>query len=163
MKLLLVRHAKAEDHDHERWPDDSLRPLTARGIERFRESAKGLAKLVTPDVVVTSPFVRARQTASILHETAGWPEPRESQAVPDGAVGPLVVNHGMQSDATLAIVGHEPTLSHFVSQIVSGSGGAAVRMRPGAAALIEVYRDALPELSGELVWLLQPKVSGRIG
>lgn len=162
MKLLLIRHAKAEEHDPARWPEDSLRPLTDKGIERFNESAKGLAKLFTPGILLTSPFVRAVQTSEILHEAAGWPEPHQLDAIPQGTIAPLLINHCIESETSLAIVGHEPTLSMLVSTIVSDTDSAAIRMKPGAAALIEIYRDALPDLSGELTWLIQPKISGRI-
>ena len=62
-ELYLVRHAIAAERGSE-WPDDTKRPLTERGISRFKEAVKGLRHLdVTVDEIFTSPLVRARQTA----------------------------------------------------------------------------------------------------
>jgi phosphohistidine phosphatase len=65
-ELYLVRHAIAADRGSE-WPDDNKRPLTERGINRFKEAVKGLRHLdVQIDEIFTSPLVRARQTADLL-------------------------------------------------------------------------------------------------
>src|SRR3990170_3384504 len=70
-ELYLVRHAIAAVRGEE-WPDDDKRPLTARGVARFKEEVEGLGKLdVTVDEVFTSPLVRAKQTAELL--AAGLP------------------------------------------------------------------------------------------
>jgi len=64
--LYLVRHAVAEERGAD-WPDDSQRPLTAEGSKRWRREAHGLAALgARPDLILTSPFTRARQTADLL-------------------------------------------------------------------------------------------------
>src|SRR6185503_19145857 len=65
-ELYLVRHAIAAERGEE-WPDDTKRPLTERGIQRFREAAAGLKGLeVRIDEIFTSPLVRAKQTADLL-------------------------------------------------------------------------------------------------
>src|SRR5947209_13148449 len=65
-ELYLVRHGVAEERG-EKWPDDTKRPLTADGVERMRKAARGLERLdVQLDVILSSPLVRARQTAEIL-------------------------------------------------------------------------------------------------
>ena len=65
-ELYLVRHAVAAERGEE-WPDDSKRPLTARGIARFKEVVQGLNVLdVAIDEVFTSPLIRAKQTADVL-------------------------------------------------------------------------------------------------
>lgn len=120
--LYLVRHAIAEDRDATRWPDDSQRPLTAVGIERFRRAARGL-RTVVPSVerVISSPFVRAWQTAELLREEAGWPEPepgRELGADRDPSEpAALARQNGVSS---LALVGHEPQLSQLASLLTTG-------------------------------------------
>ncbi len=149
MKLLLVRHAKAEDHDSARWPSDSQRPLTQAGIEQFRESAKQLGKVVEPDALLTSPFVRAVQTAEILHTTAGWPQPEPVDEIANGEFSSLVDKHLHLGTRTLVIVGHEPTISAYISQLISIDHSANIRMQPGSAALLKI--DSAQ--SGELLWL----------
>src|SRR5436309_9518738 len=65
-ELYLIRHGLAEERG-DAWPDDSKRPLTEEGMSRLRKQARGLARLgVTIDVMLTSPLVRARQTAEII-------------------------------------------------------------------------------------------------
>ncbi len=154
MKLLLVRHAKAEEHDFSRWPDDSQRPLSQRGIEQFQRSAKRLGKLLEPDVVLVSPFVRAVHTAKILHKTAGWPEAEHVDAVARGEFAGLVNEHLGRGTGTLVLVGHEPSISSYLSQLVSRSLGATIRVRPGSAALLELESPA----SGELQWLAPTQI-----
>src|SRR5262245_41820779 len=68
-EIYVVRHAIAEMRG-EAWPDDSKRPLSEAGILRMRKNARGLLRLgVEIDVILTSPLVRARQTAEILAAT----------------------------------------------------------------------------------------------
>src|SRR5262245_29314051 len=65
-QLLLIRHGVAEERGPA-WPDDAKRPLTEEGIERLQKSARGLERLdVWIDIILTSPLVRARQTADIV-------------------------------------------------------------------------------------------------
>ena len=75
MEVFLVRHAIAHERNRRRWPDDSLRPLTAAGAQKFRKAARGLgACLPSAAVLLTSPYVRARETAAILASVAKRPK-----------------------------------------------------------------------------------------
>src|SRR5262249_39853543 len=76
MDLLIVRHAIALDPH--RWHEDAARPLSPAGIRRARKAAAGLKQLTKrPERLWTSPLMRARQTAQILTEVAGWPVAEE--------------------------------------------------------------------------------------
>lgn len=69
MQLLIIRHAVAVDRDDFTGDDDDLRPLTADGRRKMRRIATGLHRITArPDLLVTSPLVRARQTADIVGE-----------------------------------------------------------------------------------------------
>ena len=86
-ELYLVRHGLAEERG-EKWPDDTKRPLTEEGIVRMRKAARGLARLgVAVDVVLTSPLVRARQTADIVAAGIDQPARRDK---PLAAAAPAV-------------------------------------------------------------------------
>src|ERR1700757_4992074 len=87
MELLIVRHAIACERDARRWPDDGLRPLSARGAARAEPAARGLKRLAAvPLRVWVSPLRRARQTASILARYADWPDGEECvQLLPEAA------------------------------------------------------------------------------
>src|SRR6201989_3363574 len=88
MDLLIVRHAIAFERDRARWHDDATRPLSPAGIRRARKAAAGLKELTArPARLLTSPLVRAQQTASILTTVAGWPVAEEvTELSPDDPV-----------------------------------------------------------------------------
>jgi phosphohistidine phosphatase len=91
-QIILVRHAIAEPRDRARWPDDRKRPLTPHGRQRFRKAAAGLARwLPEMDLVLASPLTRARQTAAILREVAGWPAARISARLAPHGKSPAVL------------------------------------------------------------------------
>jgi phosphohistidine phosphatase len=159
MDVYLVRHAIAEERDASRWPDDSKRPLTAEGEERFRRAARGLRRLVPEiDVVLASPYVRAWHTAEILHEEAGWPSPeRASQLAPSfpHAAVELLKTHDVRS---IALVGHEPHLSELASLLVSGDENALrLELKKGGTVFLEF--DAPPAAAAAtLRWSVSPKI-----
>ncbi len=163
-ELLLVRHAPARKRDPLRWPGDARRPLSARGIQRFRRAAAGLERLVVPpEQVFCSPLLRARQTAAILREVAGWPAAR---ALPD--IGPgrdplrLLRRLGGEEGARIAIVGHEPGLSRLIALCVAGATARArFELRKGGVACIVFAGEPLAG-QGQLRWLLPPRVLRRL-
>ena len=76
MELILIRHARAFERDAAAWPDDSRRPLTENGRDQFARFAKRLRRVAPEvDLVESSGFVRAWQTALLLEEHARWPKP----------------------------------------------------------------------------------------
>ncbi len=154
MKLLLIRHGKAEDHDASKWPDDSQRPLSDQGVEQFRIAAKQLGEILIPDVLLSSPYVRAVQTAEILREVAGWPEPELSDEIVHGDYARLVDHHLQSGTGLLATVGHEPTISEYISGLITGGRHAYVRVRPGTAALLKLESAG----SGTLQWLAPTQI-----
>jgi phosphohistidine phosphatase len=158
MRLYLVRHAIAELRDAERWPVDGERPLTARGVRRFRRAARGVATLA-PRVerVLSSPFVRAWDTALILKREAGWPAPERCEVLQTSPAAEVMqVVQANRDAASLALVGHEPYLSAFGSYLLTGEeSGARLLLRKGAIACFLLADD--PDTRAELQWLLQPR------
>jgi len=139
--IYIVRHAIAEERDPDRWSDDAERPLSADGEKRFRRAARGLRVLVPEvDVVLSSPYVRAWRTAEILHEEAGWPPPEPSdllgasRAPADGldAIG------ARPEASSIAVVGHDPYLSHFISILLTGDFDAVrIDLKKGGVVRID--------------------------
>ena len=139
--IYIVRHAIAEERDADRWPDDAERPLSADGEKRFRRVARGLRVLVPEvDLVLSSPYVRAWRTAEILHEEAGWPSPESSdplgasRAPADGldAIG------ARPEASSIAVVGHEPYLSYFISILLTGDPDAVrIDLKKGGVVRID--------------------------
>ncbi len=160
MDLYLVRHAIAFNRDAGRWPDDSERPLTPDGEQRFRRAARGL-RILVPSVrlVMSSPFPRAWRTAELLTEEAGWPAPEPCPALEAGrsvseAMEALRPQAGSES---VALVGHEPNLSELASTVLTGSAGRLqLEMRKGGVALVRIEGDPRRG-SARLGWLLTPR------
>src|SRR6266542_4519154 len=113
MNLYLVRHAIAGAGDPNLWPDDSLRPLTKKGARKFRKAACGLGRFAPrPEVVLSSPYARAWQTAEILAEEVDWPDPIACDALKEYAPSHVMAALASHASAgTVALVGHEPYLS----------------------------------------------------
>lgn len=163
MKLYLVRHAVAYDRDYDRWPDDSLRPLTPEGEERFRGVAEEIGR-IAPEIprLFSSPFERAWRTAGILHEAAGWLEPEIFPAMePDIPPEKAAIALETLSDFdSVALVGHRPQLHELASYLLCGEGeGMEIRIKKGGALCIRFSGPPAPG-SGELLWLVTPKLLG---
>lgn len=158
IQLYLVRHAIAAERGP-KYPDDRLRPLTVAGQKKFAQSVPGLLEMgVVVDFVLTSPLVRARETAQIL--AAGLkPKPAiaEVEALAPGG-RPQAVLEAIKTHAKryrrLALVGHEPDLGELAARLLAARGN--VEFKKGGAALIEVS-GATPGGPGTLRWMLPPK------
>lgn len=158
--LYLVRHAIAQERDHARWPQDSLRPLTADGERRFRKAARGLASILPRNtVVLTSPFTRARQTADLLTSVARLPS--ATDFAPLGAEQPIdKVFDALapMKEQDLVLVGHEPSLGKLLMAALAGSEARfSVEFRKGGAACVSFRGKAIPG-RGTLIWHLTPKL-----
>lgn len=165
MDLYIVRHAEAHKRDADCWPDDSKRPLTQRGEERFRRAVGGITRLVPEvEVVLSSPFVRAWRTAELL-EQAGWPAPKGFEKL-EPECSPREVLHALVSYANLervALVGHRPGLHELASYLLTGQADdPRVQIKKGG--VLRLSFNGPPEGgAGYLEWLLTPKALRAIG
>lgn len=161
MLLYLVRHAVAFARDAQTWPDDRERPLTPRGIKRFRQAARGLRALnATVNVVLSSPAVRAWDTAIILERAAKWPSPLPCEALESGLspTAALAALQPYRAVNAVALVGHEPHMHELASLLLTGDGGrAAVEFRKGGVALLRLDDPAVPG-TATLLWHVTPKL-----
>src|SRR5580700_4335079 len=122
MELLIVRHAVACERDRQRWPSDGARPLSPAGIRRARKAASGLKEFSkAPDRLLTSPLVRARQTAQILTDIAGWPQAEEAPELSPGESAPAVLSLlGKVRGKLVAVVGYQPELGALLTACLLG-------------------------------------------
>jgi len=157
VKLLLVRHAAAVPSGTPGVPDDE-RPLTPEGASKFRVAAKGLARIARrPDVLLTSPLPRARATAEIAARAFKRIEPTVEPALAHGSVDEIMTALGKRpAGATIALVGHEPTLSMILARLLGAADGERLAFKKGGAALVDLPDG--PSAGGQLVWFLKPKV-----
>jgi phosphohistidine phosphatase len=162
-EVYLVRHAIAAERGEE-WPDDRMRPLTERGVERFKECVDGLVWLdVTIDEVFTSPLVRARQTAEYL--SAGLPSKppiKVLDALAPGHSPPKVIEQLAREarKRRVALVGHEPDLGELAAHLLGTR--RAVPFKKGAICRIDLEGLASSP-PGTLAWFLTPKALRKLG
>jgi phosphohistidine phosphatase len=160
LDLYLVRHAFAAHADPARWPDDAVRPLTEEGTTRFRAAARGLQRLVPAvDSVLSSGYARAWQTAELLHDDAGWPEPEECPALEAGRPASAALDLLQGSNAhSIALVGHEPYLSRLASLLCTGSEDALeLELKKGAVASL-AFAGPVEPARACLRWTVSPKI-----
>lgn len=159
MDVYLVRHAIAHERNATRWPNDALRPLTTAGMRKFRKAAAGLARFVPKTAAVfTSPYVRARETAAILAESAKFKAAVESAELVPGKP-PRAVFDLLRARRRTAVVlvGHEPDLSAWVSAALAVEPSRIKsEFKKGGAACLR-FEKAIGPGSATLVWLLPPR------
>lgn len=142
MQLLILRHAIAFPSDSKRWPDDGQRPLTMEGVKRARRAAAGLKGIVKrPALVLTSPLVRARDTAAIFAQAARWPKAVECDALAPAASPEAVLEalrrQGGKAEC-IAVVGHQPHLGRLLALCLRGEARPeAFELKKSAVACLQ--------------------------
>jgi phosphohistidine phosphatase len=161
MNLYIVRHAIAVEHGTPGYEDDSARPLTEAGSKKMKKIARGLHRLgIELDVILTSPYVRARDTAKILADRFDRMDKIffSENLIPPSNFESLVFEiHEKYDVANLALVGHEPMLSSLVSWLTTGDTDVRVTMKKGGVAYLSsdtLYQDGRATLE----WLLTPSL-----
>jgi phosphohistidine phosphatase len=161
-ELYLVRHAIAAERGPE-WPDDTKRPLTERGIRRFKEVVAGLHALgVEVDEIFTSPLVRAKQTAELLAAGLdGKPLVRILEALaPEHSPAAAVTQLAKAARRRrVAAVGHEPGLGELAAHLIGAQ--RALPFRKGAVCRIDM-QEIGAQRPGSLEWFMPPKVLRRL-
>ena len=159
MELVFLRHGAAADRED--WKgDDADRPLTADGADRTKEVVRGLKALkVKPDIILSSPLLRARETAEIARKgliTDAKVELAEELA-PEATPDRLIAGLGDLADKPVVLcVGHEPHISTTISAMVSGRTAASFDVKKAGACCIRF--TGIPKAgAGTLLWLLPPK------
>jgi phosphohistidine phosphatase len=168
MKLLVIRHAVAEDRDAfaATGLPDGQRPLTDDGRKRMRRAARGL-RTVAPriDVLATSPLVRAAQTAEIVARAYGGDlairtvDELSPERRPDELLGWL---RSHQPGETVAVVGHEPHLGFLAGWLLTGRNDSFVELRKGGALLLD-FDDPPSGGNAVLAWALPPRILRALG
>jgi len=159
MNLYFVRHGLAENRLE--WEgSDEERPLTDKGKKQMKSMARLIQKLgIEADLIVTSPLMRALQTAKIIARKLDY----KDKLVEDVRLAPgfgvdqlkeLLTTHAEKN--TLMLVGHEPDFSYTIGALI---GGGHVVCAKGGLARVDLTNPQV--LEGELVWLIPPKAAGK--
>lgn len=154
LQLHLLRHADAGDP--EAWSGlDADRPLSSKGRRQARSVGRWLRSMARPpEIVITSPKVRASETAEIA--TDGWPvrplvDERLAGGLELGGLAAVLADHAPAAERVL-LVGHDPDFSELASELI----GASIALKKGALARIDVPRPPRAA-SGTLRWLVPPE------
>jgi phosphohistidine phosphatase len=166
VRVLLLRHAIAAARDPQRWPQDRGRPLTPGGRRRMQRAARGLrAYGVRCDLVLTSPFERALQTAKIVAAILRpRPEVRILKPLSPGG-GPAAAIAALSetpADACVMLVGHEPDLSGLAAVLLlDRPADLSIVFRKGGLCRID-FDGPVRSGGGVLVYHLPPRALRRL-
>jgi phosphohistidine phosphatase len=161
MELFLLRHAPAVERGARGFENDSARPLTPKGRRQMRKTAAALKKLAPPfDLILSSPCLRARQTAEIV--AAGLKLKKRlkfsNALAPGGGAALLLRQLGREKPAPdkILLVGHEPDLSRLVSLLTAGGPQLQLDFKKGGLCKLEAGKLRAGKCAA-LAWLLTPK------
>lgn len=158
MDIYLVRHGEYVDLGSATPEQDSLNPLSERGIAKLQRQARTLAEWNVPvEQIITSPFLRAKQTAEIFAEALIIPVSEHTQLTRSWFTPQalLEIVRGHSHVEHLMLVGHESDLSTTASHVI---GGGHLELARGG--IIRLSLDSRESLEGKLIWLLSPQVMG---
>ena len=165
MQLYIVRHGIAIDREDPKCPAEAERYLTEEGVEKTKGVAKGVAALgVTGDLLITSPYVRAVQTAEIFADALDYARQkiRRNEMLLPGSEPTLVFRELAREKqaSTVFLFGHAPHLDDVIAAAL-GSKKHLTSLKKAGVALIELKRISPP--MGVLAWLATPKMLRRAG
>lgn len=166
MRIIIVRHGEAGDREAfaRSGRPDSHRPLTARGRKRMWLSARGLAaEAPSMDVLATSAYARALQTAEILSKAYNYiPLEQIHELEPDAPLESLLAWLAARPSAeTIALVGHSPGLPRLVTHLIGQRATPAVKLKKGGACLVSFSSGPRPG-EGILRWLMDAAQLGKL-
>jgi phosphohistidine phosphatase len=158
MILYLVRHGIAVDRTDPKAPPEAERPLTAKGVQKTRSAALGLKALgAKPDLLITSPFVRAAQTAEIAAEALGYPPDKirvSDTLKPSMDPAEIVKEIERLKAREVMCFGHAPHVDALIS-LLSGARATFSELKKSGAACFE---HEAAHGKWRLLWLLTPKI-----
>ena len=161
MNLYLLRHAPAVERGVPSSRVDSKRPLTPEGEKKMRSIAEAMHRLELEfDLILTSPFLRARQTAVIVAEVLQAQDRLRLSAhlAADGRPSRLIeeIQQLTPPPGNLLLVGHEPYLSHLTSRLLAGDNRLEIEFKKGGLCKLEIISLAYDRCA-RLSWLLTPR------
>lgn len=164
MNLILMRHGDALDVGAPGVRRDADRPLSATGRRVTAAVAQGLAdRGVRPDLVLSSPLVRAAQTAEIVaRECGGIPVHPCDALAPGGSPADVTVSVRLSAGACVVAVGHMPDLSELAAYLIDAGTGARLVFRKSGVCAI-TFEGAPRGAAGQLEWLAPPEWIARAG
>jgi len=157
MELILFRHGPAQDKARD--GTDASRELTPDGVEKTTRAARGLKRLIeTPVTILSSPKMRAAQTAAILGRELGV-SPEVFETLAGESFDGLLAALWKRRDRRVVLVGHEPLLGTTIQRLCAGAGSVpTITLKKAGAAGLEVNLKKQAVSHGQLLWLATPKM-----
>jgi phosphohistidine phosphatase len=161
MELYLIRHGIAEDKALD--IKDEERSLTKEGRQKSEKVAQKLVKLgLSFDLILTSPLVRARQTAEILiAEKLSSQLEESSHLAPDGQISSWLKDwlepRNYSQNTQLALVGHEPDLTNWAEILLWGEVKGSLVLKKAGMIGIKLPETGSPLGRSQMFWLTPPK------
>jgi phosphohistidine phosphatase len=161
MNLYMLRHGIAVDHGSPDYPRDADRPLTPKGERELQHAAQAMRALdLSFDLILSSPYTRARQTAELVAEVLHARKKIEftDSLIPGGSPRKLtdLINSLKPAPENVLLSGHEPHLSGLISLLISGEPSLPIVMKKGGLCKLSV-EHLRPGACATLEWLLTPK------
>jgi len=158
--LYLIRHGLAGEHGS--YANDDERPLTDEGKQKTQQIAERLYALkLRLDLILTSPLIRARQTADLLLDAKLSPELQESpQLAPGGSLDAWLdwfQSWRSPQSTALALVGHEPQLSAWAETLIWGEAKGALTLKKAGVIGLTLPDQQPPIGNSALFWLTPPR------
>ncbi len=160
MKLYLIRHGIAADPTE--YEKDELRPLTEEGKRKTQKIAKRLRELELEfDLILSSPLLRAKQTAQLLKNAGLCSKLEESKFLsPNGDIEgwfDWLLKWQAAGGESLALVGHQPDLGNWAELLVWGEAKQKLVIKKAGVIGLNLPQDGGPMGRCELFWLSAPK------
>jgi phosphohistidine phosphatase len=160
MQLYIVRHGIAIDREDPKCPSEAERFLTEEGVEKTKQVAKGIAALgLEVDLMISSPYARAMQTAAIFASALEYPKQkirRTESLLPGAEPGAFLRELAREKNvSSVFCFGHAPHVDGLLAAAV-GAPHHIATMKKAGVALVELKRLSPP--NGQLVWLVTPKL-----
>ena len=160
MQLYIVRHGIAIDREDPKCPTEAERYLTEEGVEKTKQVAEAVAALgIQADLMFSSPYVRATQTAAIFASELEYSKQkirRTDSLLPGAEPGAFLRELAREKDvSTVLCFGHAPHVDGLLAAAV-GASRHITSMKKAGVALVELKRLSPP--NGQLVWLITPKL-----
>src|SRR5438067_12892770 len=157
MEIYILRHGIAVERGTPGYKKDSERPLTKEGEEKMHQIAEAILGMgLQFDLILSSPYVRAKQTAQIVAAELDEEVTSTDFLIPDANGLELIAEINDEKPQRVLLVGHEPDLSRLISLLVTGGSDATIELKKGG--LCKLTSDKLTfGRSATLNWLLTPK------
>ena len=157
MDIYILRHGIAVDRGANGYKNDRDRPLTKEGEEKMEQIAKALLAMdMQFDLILSSPFIRARQTAQIVADELGAEVTFSESLTPGSNALELTREINDEKPQRLLLVGHEPDLSQLISVLISGGTETAIELKKGGLCKLSCDKLSFGKCA-TLNWILTPR------